>query len=169
MSNEGEQTPKGRDPKTGRYRKGESGCPSGRPKGVVAVSRAKNLRDLILTAAERRGQKIDPTSEDGVASYLEWLSSKELRSFADRARSALLTYGRHRFVPTRRGQGQGEVKKVADASAVSRTSVRLFSYAGGIGTGVSLDTLRLTRRSRKWRSPSPLPAPQEVPGRGNSM
>lgn len=162
-------TPKGREPKTGRYSKGESGCPSGRPKGVVAVSRAKNLLDLILTAAEGQGQKIDPTSEEGVASYLERLSSKESRSFADRARSALLTYGRHRFVPTRRGQGQGGVKKVADTSAVSWTSVRLFSYAGRIGTGVSIDTLRLTRRSRKWRSPSPLPAPARSPGRGNSV
>jgi hypothetical protein len=71
-----------RDPKTGRFTPGRSFNPAGRPKGIVALSKAKNLRDLILLAAERHGQKIKPGSEDGVASYLEWLSEHEPRSFA---------------------------------------------------------------------------------------
>ena len=167
MSNEGEHAER-----TNRRRadtvEGKSGCPSGRPKGVVAVSRAKNLLDLILTAAEGQGQKIDPDSEEGVASYLERLSSKESRSFADRARSALLTYGRHRFVPTRRGQGRAGSRR-------SRTRARSLGHRSGFSPtpaardGMSIDTLRLTWRSRKWRSPSPLPAPARSPGRGNSM
>ena len=71
-----------RDPTTGRFKPGRSFNPAGRPKGIVALSKAKNLRDLILLAAERHGQKLDPQSQDGVASYLEWLSENERRSFA---------------------------------------------------------------------------------------
>ena len=78
MSDEAET----RDPTTGRFKPGRSFNPAGRPKGIVALSKAKNLRDLILLAAERHGQKIKPGSEDGVASYLEWLSEHEPRSFA---------------------------------------------------------------------------------------
>jgi hypothetical protein len=78
MSDETEK----RDPKTGRFKPGRSFNPVGRPKGIVALSKAKNLRDLILLAAERHGQKLDPQSQDGVASYLEWLSENEPRSFA---------------------------------------------------------------------------------------
>jgi hypothetical protein len=77
MSDETEK----RDPKTGRFKPGRSFNPAGRPKGIVALSKAKNLRDLILLAAERHGQKIDPKSEDGIAAYLEWLAANEPRSF----------------------------------------------------------------------------------------
>ena len=90
MSGAGEHTPKGRDPETGQFRKGESGCPSGRPKGVVAISRATNLRDLILAAAGARGKvlaaerglEIAPDSDQAIALYLEWLSANEPRSFS---------------------------------------------------------------------------------------
>jgi hypothetical protein len=71
-----------RDPKTGRFKPGRSFNPAGRPKGIVAVAKAKNLRDLVLLAAERHEQKIDPKSEDGVAAYLEWLAANEPRSFS---------------------------------------------------------------------------------------
>jgi hypothetical protein len=37
---------------------------------------------LVLLAAERHQQKIDPKSEDGVAAYLEWLAANEPRSFS---------------------------------------------------------------------------------------
>jgi hypothetical protein len=83
MSREGgDEREEHRDPTTGRFTPGRSANPSGRPKGIVAVAKAKNLRDLVLLAAERHGQKIDPKSEDGVAAYLEWLAANEPRSFS---------------------------------------------------------------------------------------
>jgi hypothetical protein len=83
MSREGgDEREEHRDPTTGRFTPGRSANPSGRPKGIVAVAKAKNLRDLVLLAAERHGQKIDPKSEDGVAAYLEWLAATEPRSFS---------------------------------------------------------------------------------------
>jgi hypothetical protein len=58
MSNEGEQTPKGRDPKTGRYRKGESCCPSGRAKGVPRFSAvAKPASQVLVSTRTHSGLK----------------------------------------------------------------------------------------------------------------
>jgi hypothetical protein len=53
MSREGgDEREDHRDPTTGRFTPGRSPNPSGRPKGIVAVAKAKNLRDLVLLAAE---------------------------------------------------------------------------------------------------------------------
>jgi hypothetical protein len=59
-----------------------SGNPAGPPKGHERVLKTRNLRDVILRAAELQGKKIDPKADDGIEAYLVYLSEHEPRSFA---------------------------------------------------------------------------------------
>jgi hypothetical protein len=68
----------GRDPATGRFVVGNRVNPDGRP------ARQRETRDLkraILDAAEDAGLEIDPTSKDGLRSYLGSLAKSHQKTF----------------------------------------------------------------------------------------
>jgi len=107
----------------------------------------------------------------GAANFARWHVRAAFR--LERARVAVVLF---REVEERAGLRQA-VERLREVAMVL---LQLFAAGADIDVGfrivsevgrgaVSIDTLRLTRRSRKWRSPSPVPAPAKSPGRGNSM
>jgi hypothetical protein len=136
-----------RDVRTGKFQAGVSGNRSGRPKGAPSLASTKNahLRDQIIEAARLAGMEKDPSSSDGVTTYLFSIAMTDRKTMSSLlARVLPIMPTRVSLSPIEKaadlvGANSALLKAAADGEISTSDAAALGSIVGNVARAMELN------------------------------